>query len=177
MNCLRLTRRPISTRSKVQPLAADVTLQPATQQAAPIDSVQIVALAKAQLKLAEIQLKSVQAQIANDNATFKGEQEEASLAAAAQAAGRLQLQVQLAQAEADLLKANAAKRAAAVKKRDQAKAALGSSELPTPAPCGAASKPSIKENTRHPSIHLSTPRRVPGGGPHWPSGSRIVTTR
>ncbi len=119
---------------EVQPLAADVTLQPATQQAAPIDSVQIVALAKAQLKLAEIQLKSVQAQIANDNAIFKGGQEEASLAAAAQAAGRLQLQVQLAQAEADLLKADAAKRAAAVKKRDQAKAALGSSELPTPLP-------------------------------------------
>jgi hypothetical protein len=109
----------------VKPMAEDVVLKTTDKQPARIDSIQIIRLAEAQLKLAEAEFDSLTARIAADNATFKGIDNDSS-----SLASRMQLQAELAQAEVDLLSADATKKADAEKKKAAALAALESANLP-----------------------------------------------
>ncbi len=120
----------------VQALPTDVVLQNTNKPSTMVDAVKLAELAAAELQLAQAELAALQARIAADNATLKDDIGDGSGdgSEAMEIAGRMQLQVQLAQAELELLKADSAKQPAAVKRRDQAQAALTSGELPAHAP-------------------------------------------
>ena len=126
---------------EVQSLAKDAVLKETDKQPAGIDSAQIVRLAAAKLKLAESELEALNARIAADNATFKGDGDgdgdgdaDGDADGSAQTASRSELQVVLQQAEVDLLEADASKTANATEKKDRAQTALKSGEFPPYAP-------------------------------------------
>ena len=75
-------------------LPATTVLKTAKEKAAPIATADIIELAKAQLKLAEAEVASVEAVVAADNAIHKN-----SGQGSAKTAGRMQLKVKLAKAE------------------------------------------------------------------------------
>ena len=109
---------------EVKTLGEEIELKNTEKNAAPVDTAQLVDLAAAQLKLAEVQLQALAARIAADNATVKGEGN-----GSPEAAARMMLQVELAQAEVDLLSDSASKKTKAENKKNQAQNALKSGEF------------------------------------------------
>ncbi|MFT5299700.1 MAG: hypothetical protein ACI814_000473 [Mariniblastus sp.] len=114
---------------EVKSLAGDVVLRETDKRAAAVDTAQIVGLAEAQLRLAEVELESLGARIAADNATFKGIGN-----GSPESAARLELQVALWEAEVNLLKADASKKVGATNKKSEVQTALKSGTLPPYAP-------------------------------------------
>jgi len=111
---------------ELKSLPAEEKLKETGKTVAPVDSDKLIHLAAARLKLAEAELEAIKARIAADNLVLKGLGD-----GSVEVAGRQQLLVQLAQAEVDLLIADATKKANAIQRSDQAKAALTSGKLPT----------------------------------------------
>ncbi|TWU51229.1 DUF1553 domain-containing protein [Rubripirellula reticaptiva] len=119
----------------VKPLPADTILQQTKDQPAAVDSNKSLKLAQAQETLAELEWKALKAAIAVDKVMFKPDHSESPFKEILlEQSGRLQLQTRLAKAEVDLLKADEAKQADAVKRIDAAKAALAAGKLPEHAP-------------------------------------------
>lgn len=135
---------------KVEPLAADVVLKETGKQSAQISVEQTLGLAKAQLVLAEAELASIKARIKADNVNLRRDGDESQTDR--EDAGRLQLKVQLARAEVDLLKADAAKKEPAIKRRDQATAALKAGKLRTHEPLRGSQR-ALNQKTDKTSQH------------------------
>ena len=145
---------------EVKPLASDVTLVNTDKRPAVVNSAQAVELAEAQIKLAEAEHAALVARIAADNATLKhigyGSPE---------LAARLNLQATLAKAEVDLIKADAGKRANALKQKQAAQSALASEKLPTLPPLRGSQRAldqSSHQASQYPPIYspTSTGRRT-----------------
>jgi len=145
---------------ELQELSKETELKGTDKKAAAINTVGLIELAKAQVKLAEKELEYIKARIAADNAKFKGIGE-----GSAKEAGRLHLEVEIAQAIVDLSSANQKKKAAAVKKRDKAKTAFKSGKFPAykPLPGSLKTIPKLNEKESLPSPDFpktSTGRRT-----------------
>ncbi|MDB4473021.1 PSD1 and planctomycete cytochrome C domain-containing protein [bacterium] len=139
---------------EVKPLASDVTLTNTDKQAAVVDSAQAVDLATAQLKLAEAKLAALDSRIAADNATLKKMGN-----GSPELAAQLHLQAAVAKAEVDLIKADATKKAAAIKERERAQNALTSGNLPTLDPLSGSQRAldqSSHKASQYPPVYSKT---------------------
>ena len=123
---------------EIKSLPTATVLRNSADTSSPTDIKRQIEIATAKLNLAETQRDAVNLRIVADNAILKRSKRiskaNRSSTKEAQAAARMQLQVQLAQAELDILQANSANRAAAVKRRDAAQNALKSDTLPDYSP-------------------------------------------
>ena len=111
---------------ELKKLASNSQLKNTKKKAIAINSINLLALAKAKVTFAEKKLEFTKARIAADKAILKGVGNGSK-----EAASRLQMEVQLAKAEVQLISADQSKKAQAIKNKDKAKAALKSGKFPT----------------------------------------------